>query len=50
MAVTNENSDQYVKQIAQPIVHIHPTELSGRQRIAFFNFVQSAAPGFGPHA
>lgn len=45
MAVTNETSDEFKNQTANPVVHIAPTELSGRNRVAFFNFVQSAAAG-----
>lgn len=45
MAVTNELSDQFVQQTSNPVVHIAPTELSGRQRVAFFNFTQGVAAG-----
>jgi len=45
MAVTNENSNEYINQIANPVVHAPTTELTGRQRVATFSFTQGGSAG-----
>ncbi len=45
MAVTNENSNEFKDQVANPVVHAAATELTGRIRVAKFTFVQGAAAG-----
>ncbi len=45
MAVTTEYSDQIDNAEATPVVRNHAVDVSGKLRVAYFNFTQGAAAG-----